>query len=50
MAQDWRESFVDGDVAVPEENGVAFPFGLVQVWRGAFNLQLVRLDEELSIH
>jgi sialate O-acetylesterase len=29
MAQDWRKTFVDGDVQA--DNGIAFPFGVVQV-------------------
>lgn len=29
LAQDWKSTFVDGNV--PAENGVEFPFGIVQV-------------------
>jgi sialate O-acetylesterase len=29
MAQDWKQTFVDGDVQA--DNGIAFPFGIVQV-------------------
>ena len=31
LVQDWRNTFLDGNVAVPSENGLAFPFGIVQV-------------------
>lgn len=34
MAQDWKNTFVDGDVE--DENGVAFPFGVVQVSQNMF--------------
>ncbi|KAF4532321.1 hypothetical protein B566_EDAN003624 [Ephemera danica] len=31
MVQDWRNKFVNGIVEVPNENGLKFPFGIVQI-------------------
>jgi hypothetical protein len=31
LAEDWKNSFVDGTADVPEENNIAFPFGIAQV-------------------
>jgi hypothetical protein len=31
IAKDWKNIFLDGNVIVPEENNIAFPFGIAQV-------------------
>ncbi|KAF4532320.1 hypothetical protein B566_EDAN003623 [Ephemera danica] len=47
MAHEWREGFVDATVPVPDEQGVAFPFGIIQIGpdskRGNENSTNVRL-------
>jgi hypothetical protein len=31
IAEDWKNTFVDGSVGVSDENNIAFPFGIAQV-------------------